>query len=121
MNLELAIIESLDVEIFEFSNRQELTLNFKCLSDGVFVRTGLAHLSAMESLLNYSGDDDVSDVILKQTKNIEEINKLWKAKNLNSYRELKGHTIFVKMSGNTVQEIDWNPKIEGGFVIYKFK
>lgn len=121
MTLELATIESLDVEIFEFSNRQELILNFKCLSDGVFVKTGLAHLSGMETLLNYSGEDNISDVILKQAKNIDEINKLWKAKNLNSYQELKGQVIVVKMLGNTVQEIDWNPTIEGSIVKHKFE
>ena len=120
MNLEIATIENISVFTDCNTKAQGLYAELKLQKDGTVTETKVAVMPTLEGLLN-NWDETNINIILDAIKHqILTIQHIWKSKNLNGYKELNGKMVVCKMSDNSVQDIDWNPTIDGLSIRSKF-
>lgn len=120
MNLEIATIENISVLTDCNTKAQGLYAELKLQKDGTVTETKVAVMPTLEGLLN-NWDETNINIILDAIKHqILTIQHIWKSKNLNGYKELNGKMVVCKMSDNSIQDIDWNPTIDGLSIRSKF-
>lgn len=120
MNLEIATIENISVLTDCDTKAQGLYAELKFQKDGTVTETRMAVMPTLESLLNHWDEIGINMVLDNVRHQILTIQHIWKSKNLNGYKDLNGKMVVCKMSGNSVQDIDWNPTIDGLNIRSKF-
>ena len=120
MNLEIATIENISVLTDCDTKAQGLYAELKFQKDGTVTETRMAIMPTLESLLNHWDETNINTTFDDIKQQILTIQHIWKSKNLNGYKDLNGKMVVCKMSGNSVQDIDWNPTIDGLSIRSKF-
>lgn len=120
MNLEIATIENISVLTDCVTKAPGLYAKLKFQKDGTVTETRMAVMPTLESLLNHWDEIGINMLLDTVRHQILTIQHIWKSKNLNGYKDLNGKMVVCKMSGNSVQDIDWNPTIDGLSIRSKF-
>ncbi len=120
MNLEIATIENISVLTDCDTKAQGLYAELKFQKDGTVTETRMAVMPTLESLLNHWDEIGINMLLDTVRHQILTIQHIWKSKNLNGYNDLNGKMVVCKMSGNSFQDIDWNPTIDGLSIQSKF-
>ena len=120
MNLEIATIENISVLTDCNTKIQGLYAELKLQKDGTVTETRMAAMPTLEGFLNYWDETNINIILDAIKHQILTIQHIWKSKNLNGYKELNGKMVVCKMSDNSIQDVDWNPTIDGLSIRSKF-